>query len=88
MTMAAAARPGNARRTWNRVWTYISKPHNAILLVLGIVLTITTIYPMVMILRDTVRIHPGSIDVPAQTEQAAEGAEQAETPEYTTYNWT
>ena len=62
MTTVAASRPGGFNRTWNRFKTYISKPQNAILLILGIILTITTIYPMVTIVRDTVRIHPGSID--------------------------
>ena len=56
MTTAAAPRAGSFRRTWNRFRTYITKPQNAILLALGIILTITTIYPMITIVRDTVRI--------------------------------
>ena len=45
MTTVAASRPGGFNRTWNRFKTYISKPQNAILLMLGIILTITTVAP-------------------------------------------
>ena len=54
------------RRRLNKIWTYISKPQNAILLVLGIILTVTTIYPMVTILNDTVQLHSGSVDTPTK----------------------
>lgn len=47
---------------WNRFITYIRKPQNAILLVLGILLTITTIAPMISIAVDTVAVHVGSVD--------------------------
>ena len=47
---------------WNKVKTFFSKPYNVILLVLGIVLTITTVAPIVAIVQDTFRIHPGTID--------------------------
>ncbi len=46
----------------NRVKTYFSKPHNVILLCMGILLTITTIAPIVAIIEDTFKIHPGTID--------------------------
>ena len=50
-------------RIWlNRLGTYLSKPYNVILLVLGIVVTITTIAPIVAIVEDTLSIHPGTID--------------------------
>lgn len=46
----------------NRVWTYFSKPQNVILLLFGIILTFTTIAPIVAIVKDTLTIHPGTID--------------------------
>ena len=50
-------------RIWlNKVGTFFSKPYNVILLVLGIVVTITTIAPIVAIIKDTLTIHPGTID--------------------------
>ena len=46
----------------NRIKTYFSKPQNIILLLFGIVLSFTTIAPIVAIVRDTFAIHPGTID--------------------------
>lgn len=46
----------------NRVKTYFSKPQNLILLLFGIVLSFSTIAPIVAIVRDTLTIHPGTID--------------------------
>lgn len=46
----------------NKVRTYFSKPQNIILLLFGIVLTFTTFAPVVAIVRDTIIIHPGTID--------------------------
>ncbi len=46
----------------NQVRTFFSKPYNVILLVFGIILTITTVAPIVAIVRDTFTIHPGTID--------------------------
>lgn len=46
----------------NKVKTYISKPQNIILLLFGIVLTFTTFAPIVAIVKDTLKIHPGTID--------------------------
>ena len=56
--------PGAARSAilWNRLRTFLSKPHNVILLLMGIVVTITTIAPIVAIVEDTFKIHPGTID--------------------------
>ena len=47
--------PGAARSAilWNRLRTFLSKPHNVILLLMGIVVTITTIAPIVAIVEDT-----------------------------------
>ena len=46
----------------NKVKTYFSKPQNVILLIFGIILTITTVAPIVAIVQDTFKIHPGTID--------------------------
>ena len=85
MSAIASPRPSNFRRKLNKVWTYLSKPQNTILLALGIILTVTTIFPMVTIVRDTVRLHPGSVDTNAN---AAEAQFQSLGETYTTYNWT
>ena len=47
---------------YNRVKTYFSKPQNIILLLFGIVLTFSTVAPIVAIVKDTITIHPGTID--------------------------
>ena len=46
----------------NRVKTFFSKPYNVILLLFGLVVTVSTIAPIVAILQDTFKIHPGTID--------------------------
>ncbi len=48
--------------TWNKIKTFLSKPYNVILLAMGIVVTFSTIAPIVAIFRDTLKIHPGTID--------------------------
>ena len=58
----AAAGAGSAALRRNQVKTFFSKPHNVILLLLGIVLTVTTVAPIVAIVQDTVKIHAGTID--------------------------
>ena len=42
--------------------TFLSKPYNVILLLMGIVFTVTTVAPIVAIVQDTLKIHPGTID--------------------------
>ena len=46
----------------NKVKTFFSKPHNVILVLMGIVLTVTTVAPIIAIVEDTFKIHPGTID--------------------------
>ncbi|MBO4359252.1 MAG: iron ABC transporter permease [Erysipelotrichaceae bacterium] len=46
----------------NSLKTYLSKPQNVILILTGILVTFTTIAPIYAIIRDTVQIHPGTID--------------------------
>lgn len=61
--MQQSSLSANRRRIrLNRLKTYFSKPQNIILLLMGIVLTITTVAPIIAIVRDTLVIHPGTID--------------------------
>ena len=46
----------------NSLKTYLSKPQNIILILTGILVTFTTIAPIVAIIRDTIVVHPGTID--------------------------
>lgn len=46
----------------NKVKTFFSKPHNVILVLMGVVLTVTTVAPIIAIVEDTFKIHPGTID--------------------------
>ena len=62
MEQTIPVKPSNLKIRMTRLLTYFGKPQNAILLVLGIVLSITTIAPIVSILLDTVSVHIGSID--------------------------
>ena len=55
--------PARGSNIWlNRLKTFFSKPHNVILLLMGIVLTFSTVAPIVAIVEDTFKIHPGTID--------------------------
>ena len=76
--MTAYAVTGNKwRKLYGRLRTYFSKPQNVILLVLGIMLTVTTIAPMLTIVNDTFAVHEGSVD--------ARNIEEGQV--YTTFNW-
>ncbi|MCR5663709.1 MAG: iron ABC transporter permease [Oscillospiraceae bacterium] len=55
-------RPNNRAIFLNKLKTFFSKPYNVILLLLGIVLSVTTVAPIVAIVQDTFQIHPGTID--------------------------
>ena len=46
----------------NKIKTFFSKPYNVILVLMGLVLTVTTVAPVVAIVEDTFKIHPGTID--------------------------
>ncbi len=63
--------------TFNHWRNYLKKPQNAILVLLGIVLSFATIFPMVTIWLDTISIHAGSVDAQVSGRQAG----------YTLYNW-
>ena len=59
---APTLRTSRSGIVWNKILTFLSKPHNVILLLMGIVVTVTTIAPVVAIVEDTFKIHPGTID--------------------------
>ncbi len=52
----------NKTNILNRLKTYFAKPQNVILLLFGITLTYTTVAPIIAIVQDTFKIHPGTID--------------------------
>ena len=60
--MHETLRPSGTEIWLNKLRTFFSKPYNVILLLLGIVLTVTTVAPIIAILQDTVAIHPGTVD--------------------------
>ena len=62
MSRPTTLRASRSTIVLNKVKTFFSKPHNVILLLLGIVLTFTTVAPIVAIVQDTFKIHPGTID--------------------------
>lgn len=77
MEQAAVQKPSSFKISLNKALTYFSKPHHVVLLILGIVLSISTIAPIVSILMDTVTVHPGSVD------SVSTGLMSG----YTLYNW-
>ena len=72
------ARPYLSQQRMNQVKTFFSKPQNVILLLFGIVLSITTIAPIVYLAKDTIAVHAGTID------SVRTGLKEGQ---YTLYNW-
>ncbi len=60
--MTEIKKPSSWKLFWNKVKTFFSKPQNTILVVMGILCTLTTFAPIVAIVEDTLKIHPGTID--------------------------
>ena len=75
--MQQTVKASRARVWLNKLKTTFSKPQNAILLALGILLTFSTVAPMNSIALDTVTVHIGSVD--SHYTGLKEG--------YTLYNW-
>lgn len=75
--MQQTVKASRARVWLNKLKTTFSKPQNAILLALGILLTFSTVAPMISIALDTVTVHIGSVD--SHYTGLKEG--------YTLYNW-
>lgn len=62
MMMTEIKKPSSWKLFWNKVKTFFSKPQNTILVVMAILCTLTTFAPIVAIVGDTLKIHPGTID--------------------------
>lgn len=63
MTKDTVSERSNARRIRsNKIKTFFMQPHNIILVVMGILCTITTITPMIAIVEDTLKVHRGTIE--------------------------
>ena len=62
MDQITVARTNRSAVRRNKIKTFFSKPHNVILLLMGIVLTFSTVGPIIAIVEDTFKIHPGTID--------------------------
>lgn len=46
----------------NKIKTFFQKPQNTILVVFAVFLSIATFVPILILLFDTIKVHPGSID--------------------------
>ncbi|MCI9587218.1 MAG: iron ABC transporter permease [Oscillospiraceae bacterium] len=62
MNQSTTLQPSGSAVALNKIKTFFSKPHNVILLLMGIVLTFSTVAPIIAIIEDTFKIHPGTID--------------------------
>lgn len=58
----ALTKPSGFKIWLNKVKTFFMQPYNVILIVMGILCTFTTVAPIVAIVKDTIVVHPGSID--------------------------
>lgn len=74
----AMARPYLSQQRMNQVKTFFSKPQNVILLLFGIVLSISTIAPILYLAKDTIAVHAGTVD------SVKTGLKEGQ---YTLYNW-
>jgi len=62
MTLTNTRKVSSWTLFWNKMRTFFSKPQNTILVVMAVICTLTTFAPIVAILEDTLKIHPGTID--------------------------
>ncbi|MCR5456541.1 MAG: iron ABC transporter permease [Clostridiales bacterium] len=62
MTLSNTKKVSSWTLFWNNLKTFFSKPQNTILVVMAVICTLTTFAPIVAILEDTLKIHPGTID--------------------------
>lgn len=62
MEQTASEINGRLVKYLNQIKTFFKKPYNVILLIFGIILTFSTFLPIIAIIRDTLKIHPGTID--------------------------
>ncbi|MBO4873476.1 MAG: iron ABC transporter permease [Lachnospiraceae bacterium] len=62
MNQTSESSKNRFRIFFNHLKSFFGKPQNAILVIMGIICTITTFAPIVAIVEDTLKIHVGSID--------------------------
>ena len=62
MTKTINAPTGKWVIIWNKIKTFFQKPQNSILVIMGLVCTFTTLAPIIAIIEDTLKIHPGTVD--------------------------
>jgi iron(III) transport system permease protein len=62
MSTANAAPISPFRRGLNKTGTWISKPENSILVILGLALSLVVFYPMVLIIMDSFLLHVGTYE--------------------------
>lgn len=62
MTNISSNKVNERRVRLNKVKTFFMQPHNIILVIMGIICTLTTVTPMIAILEDTFKIHRGTIE--------------------------
>ena len=60
--MTAVEKPSSWKLTLNKVKTFFGKPQNTILVIMAVLCTLATFAPIIAILKDTIEIHPGTID--------------------------
>ena len=62
MNQTSESSKNRFRIFFNHLKSFFGKPQNTILVVMGLICTITTFAPIVAIVEDTLKIHVGSID--------------------------
>lgn len=62
MSSNTVSRHSRAAVVKNKALRFFTNPQNVILLLFGILLTFTTVAPIVAIVKDTIQVHPGTID--------------------------
>lgn len=62
MSSNTVSRHSRAAAVKNKALRFFTNPQNVILLLFGILLTFTTVAPIVAIVKDTIQVHPGTID--------------------------
>jgi iron(III) transport system permease protein len=60
--MMEIEKPSSWKLFLNKLKTFFGKPQNTILVIMAIVCTLATFAPIIAILKDTIEIHPGTID--------------------------
>ena len=79
LTVTPTPKTSSFKKKWRSFVTYISKPQNAILIILGIILTALVFIPMVDVFLDTFKLHKGA----AREDRGM----TLESDQWSTYSW-